>query len=224
VARWSAPLVRHQFVGLAVCAGATGIALGGFSPHAASSQAAPLQLAALDPPGKSPSSPAPATAAEKGPTPTKGATVPTLERILANWKARKDRTRSLYLTWDSRMFTGQAATDQRQGNTPAVQPTHSGHVSYWAEGPDRSRIEVASLDSREPTRTAKWRRVWNGMTECNVQDPGVGVGPPIATLTRGPRARATTLTYLASNRLGLAFQPAGLLFTEAALAEVPSDL
>ncbi len=207
VERWSAPLLRRQAVVLALIAVVIGMTFGGFGASVAGP--APPPTSANDAETKPVPAVATPTAPEKPPATTKGAaTSATLDRILANWKARKDRTRSLYFTWDSRMFTGQAARDRRQGKPPAVQPTQSGHVSYWAEGPDRSRIEVVSVDRREPTRTAKWRRVWNGTTECNVEDPGVGTGPAIATFTRGQRYRRTDLTYLASNRLELAFRPA----------------
>lgn len=106
MARWSAPLARSQFVGLAVIAVSIGT----------SSQDAPAQRTALDQAPKSLPSATPAEAPEKAPATTKGATAPqTLERILANWKARAERTRTLYFCWEGRLFAGKAARDRRHG-------------------------------------------------------------------------------------------------------------
>jgi hypothetical protein len=171
MARWWAPLARHQLAGLAVIAVATGIALGGFGPHAASSQAAPLQLAALDPPGKSPSSPAP----ENGPAATKRPALPTLERILANWKAREERTRSLYFAWERRTFFGEVADLRSKGKAFSTRADARSRVvefSFWAEEPDRCRFDETPLATPQPAGTrlaVKTHSVMNGATALSVE-------------------------------------------------------
>jgi beta-lactamase regulating signal transducer with metallopeptidase domain len=185
VARWSAPLVRHQFVGLAVIAVATGMALGGFGPYAASSQAAPLQLAALDPPAKSLPSPAP----EKAPATAKGAAVPTLERILANWKARGERTRSLYFAWERRTFFGEVADLRSKVKAFSKRADARSRViefSFWAEEPDRCRFDSTPVASPQPAATrlaVKTHSVRNGATELTVEDPDNAGGSPICSVS-----------------------------------------
>jgi beta-lactamase regulating signal transducer with metallopeptidase domain len=156
VVRWSAPLVGHQFVGLAVIAVSTGIALGGFGPRAVGSPGEPVQLAAIDSAPQSPPSALSATPAEKAPTKTKEATPPkTLERILANWKARQEHIRSFYFTWDNWIFFGQAADDRSQGKASLEQAdSRSCQVRRWTEEPDRLRVDSAPLTAPKPTATA----------------------------------------------------------------------
>ncbi len=121
--RWSAPLLRRQSLALSVLAVAIGIALGGFGASAADSAApqspandgGPPPVASATPPTK--------------PDKTAAASAPvgsTLDRILANWKARKEQTRSLYFAWDSRLFSKRASAQRRQGKTPAEPALYSG--------------------------------------------------------------------------------------------------
>jgi beta-lactamase regulating signal transducer with metallopeptidase domain len=216
VARWSAPLVRRQFVGLAVIAVAIGMALGGFGARASESQAARIQFAALDPPPKTPPSatPATATAAEQAHAAAKGATVPTLERILANWKAREERTRSLYFAWDDRMFFGQAADNRSQGKASLNQADpRSCHVTFWAEGLDRFRRDSTPLAAPEPTATVfavKIHSVTNGTTELRVEDPGNAAGSPVCTVStrRGELRLSDSWPMLwTPNALAMTFRP-----------------
>jgi beta-lactamase regulating signal transducer with metallopeptidase domain len=194
VARWSAPLVRHQFVGLAVIAVATGTALGGFGPHAAGSPPA-VQLAALDPPPKSPSSAPPLA--------TKGPALPTLERILANWKAREERTRSLYFAWERRTFFGEVADLRSKGKAFSTRADARSRVvefSFWAEGPDRCRFDSAPLASPQPAATpfaVKTHSVMNGATELSVEDPGNAAELPVCHVwKRGGRWRQIASTQI----------------------------
>jgi hypothetical protein len=205
MARWWAPLARHQLAGLAVIAVATGMALGGFGPHAASSQAAPLQLAAFDPPGKSPSSPAP----ENGPAATKRPALPTLERILANWKAREERTRSLYFAWERRTFFGEAADLRSKVKAFSKRADARSRViefSFWAEGPDRCRFDSTPLASPQPAATpfaVKTHSVMNGATELSVEDPGNAAELPVCHVwKRGGRWR-----QIASTQIRLTIRP-----------------
>jgi len=205
VARWSAPLVRHQFVGLAAIAVATGMALGGFGPHAASSQAAPLQLAALDPPAKSLPSPAP----EKAPATTKGAAVPTLDRILANWKARQERTRSLYFAWERRTFFGEVADLRSKGKAFSKRADARSRViefSFWAEEPDRCRFDSTPLASPQPAATpfaAKGHSVMNGATAFSVEEPGYAADLPVCRVV----ASGGHWRRIASTQMLLAIRP-----------------
>ncbi|HET6326369.1 MAG TPA: M56 family metallopeptidase [Planctomycetaceae bacterium] len=213
LARWSAPIMRRQLAGLATIVIGVAIALGSVGTYPASTAVAQATIEANSP---SPAAATPSTPPEKTAVLPKGSdTAKTLERILTNWKARKERTRSLYFAWDSRLFVGQAAVDRRKGKTPKGQDIHSGHVNYWAEGPDRSRIDIVAIDSRKPTHnrfTANTRSMKNGMTECLVEEPGQGAGPPIAMLTQGRQRRLTTLaTYWELNGLTLAFHPLDFL-------------
>jgi beta-lactamase regulating signal transducer with metallopeptidase domain len=178
VARWSAPLVRSQFVGLAVIAVSTGIALGGFGPRATGSQDAPAQLTALG--------------QEKAPATTTGATVPTLERILANWKAREQRTRTLYLAWERRTFVGQAAELRSQGKTLSKRAEEERsrvfQFSFWAEEPDRCRLDSTPVANPQPagaTFAVKSHSVMNGATALSVEDPGNATDSPVCCVTAG---------------------------------------
>ena len=187
MARWSAPLVRHQFVGLAVFAVATGMALGGFGPHAASSQAATLQLAALDPPAKS----LPLTSPEKAPAAAKGAAAPTLDRILANWKARGERTRSLYFAWERRTFFGEVADLRSKVKAFSKRADARSRVvefTFWAEEPDRCRFDSTPLASPQPTATplaVKMHSVMNGATALSVEDPRNAADLPACRVVAG---------------------------------------
>jgi len=192
VARWSAPLVHHQFVGLAVIAVATAMALGGFGASAGGSSPEPQGATNAEP--KSP----PATSG-KSTTTTKATAAPkTLERILANWKAREERTRSIYFSWESRRFVGQAADDRTKGKASLQQAERSSQFTLWAERPYRFRLDRAPLAASAPTATSfvgKTRSVTSGLTELNVQEPGNTSGLPVATVSarsdQSPLATAT---------------------------------
>jgi hypothetical protein len=181
VARWSAPLTRNQFVGLAVIAVSTNIALGGFGPSAASSPLDAAKLAALDQTPKSP----PSTAPEKAPATTNGAAVPTLDRILANWKVRGERTRSFYLAWESRTFFGEVADLRNKVKAFSKRADARSRViefSFWAEGPDRCRFDSTPIASPQPAPTrfgAKTHSVMNGATAFSVEDPGNAAESPV---------------------------------------------
>jgi hypothetical protein len=209
VTRWSAPLVRHQFLGLAVIAVATGFALDGFGPRAVGSPPVPVQLAALDPPAKSPSSPAPATAAEKTPAATKGAALPTLERILANWKAREERTRSLYFAWERRTFFGEVADLRSQGKAFSKRADARSRViefSFWAEEPDRCRFDETPLASLQPAATpfaAKGHSVMNGATALTVEGPSNAAELPVCRVA----ASGNNWRRIASTQVRLATCP-----------------
>jgi hypothetical protein len=197
VARWSAPLARSQFVGLAVIAVSIGT----------SSQDAPAQRTALDQAPKSLPSATPAEAPEKAPATTKGATAPqTLERILANWKARAERTRTLYFCWEGRLFAGKAARDRRHGKPSSEQAERSSQVALWAERPYRFRLDVAHFTGPVPKATALVARIHsvrNGLSEL-VESSGRPPGLPTATFSKR-RGGNPLETYDAA--LTLAFRP-----------------
>jgi beta-lactamase regulating signal transducer with metallopeptidase domain len=195
VARWSAPLVRSQFVGLAVIAVSTGIAFGGFGPRATGSQDAPAQLAALD--------------QEKAPATTTGATVPTLERILANWKAREQRTRTLYLAWERRTFVGEAAELRSQGKAfskrAEEERSRVSQFSFWAEEPDRCRLDSTPVANPQPagaTFAVKSHSVINGATALSVDEPGNATDSPVCRVAGGGHWRR-----LASTPIVLTIRP-----------------
>ncbi|HEV3303838.1 MAG TPA: M56 family metallopeptidase [Planctomycetaceae bacterium] len=181
VARWSAPLVRHQIASLVVIAISIGFALGGFGARASESQSVPVQLAALDPPAKSVPSPAP----EKGPAATKGARVPTLERILANWKARQERNRSVYFAWESRTFFGKVADLRSQGKAFSKRADARSRLiqsSFWAEEPDRCRFDSTPLGSPHAVRM---HLVMNGATTLSVEGLGDAADLSVCHATAG---------------------------------------
>jgi beta-lactamase regulating signal transducer with metallopeptidase domain len=216
VARWSAPLVRHQFVGLAVIAVFTGIALGGFGSRASESQAAAAQLAALDPPPQSPPSATSTTAAEKAPATTKSASVPTLDRILANWKARTERMKSVYFAWDSRGYFGQVA-DERAKEQASPKPADARsrllQFSFWDEEPDRFRLDSAPVNAVGPAQTplaAKTHSVIQGTTELLVEEPGNTGGSAVCTVSTGSGQRgriALPQVFWTLNALTLTIHP-----------------
>jgi BlaR1 peptidase M56 len=193
VGRWSAPLARRQFVGLAAIAIATGIALGGFGPHAEGSHvdtAPPIDAGSESPPPA-----APATASEKSPPTTSGtAAAKTLERIRTNWRARRERMRSVYVSWENRLFVGQAAEDRAKGKLTLQQADRrSSQSSYWSEGSELFRLDSAPLAGLQPRGDVvptKTHSVINGLTELRVEDPGDAGGVPICTLSRRRDQRA----------------------------------
>jgi beta-lactamase regulating signal transducer with metallopeptidase domain len=177
VARWSAPLVRGQFIGLAAIALSTGIALGCFGVSAGGSSPEPQGATNAEP--KSP-----ATSGKSPTTPKATAAPKTLERILANWKAREERTRSIYFSWESRWFVGQAADDRNEGKASLQQAERSSQFTLWAERPYRFRLDRAPLAASAPTSfVGKTRSVTSGLTELNVQEPGNTAGLPVATVS-----------------------------------------
>jgi beta-lactamase regulating signal transducer with metallopeptidase domain len=89
LARWSAPLGRLQLVYLGLLAVAVLAGLGSFGLEAADSAASKSAAAK--------------TAAES----------PTLRRILANWQARQDRTKSLHFAWDALVPNGETSEVQQ---------------------------------------------------------------------------------------------------------------
>ncbi len=198
VARWSAPLVRSQFVGLAVIAVSTGIALGGFGPRATGSQDAPAQLTALD------------QAPEKAAA-TNGASAPnTLERILANWKAREQRTRTLYLAWERRTFVGEAAELRSQGKAFSKRAEEERsrviQFSFWAEEPDRCRFDSTPVANPQPaaaTFAVKSHSVMKGATALSVEDPANAMDSPVCRLT----ASGGNWRRLASPQIMLTIRP-----------------
>jgi beta-lactamase regulating signal transducer with metallopeptidase domain len=201
VARWSAPLVRHQIASLVVIAVSIGFALGGFGARASESQSAPVQLAALDPPAKSIPSPAP----EKAPETTKGPALPTLERILANWKARQERTRSLYFSWESRLFEGKAAKDRSQGKASLEKANRFSQIALWAERPYRFRLDSAhsTVSAGKVVFVAKAHFVRNGLTELD-ESPG---NPPGLALAGFSKRRGGSPLETYAPALTLAFHP-----------------
>jgi beta-lactamase regulating signal transducer with metallopeptidase domain len=196
VARWSAPLVRRQLVGVAAIAFLAGVALGGFGTRVVGSPAEPLATSDDD-------SNAPTSTSEKATATTKVATS-TLDRILTNWKAREERTRALHFEWESRVFFGAAAEARAKGKASQDQADRrSGRVSYWLEGFDRRRSDSVPFTLSPPNTVVypKIHFVTNGATECRVEDPGNGLGPPVATLS--PRLQPSSVFGL--NPLTLTF-------------------
>jgi beta-lactamase regulating signal transducer with metallopeptidase domain len=101
VVRWSAPLAGRQIAYLGLLAAAALAGLGSFGLEAADSPAS----------GSAP----PLKSAKPGTTGLKTvAESPTLKRILAHWKARQDRTKSLHLAWDSQIPPANGETSEGQ--------------------------------------------------------------------------------------------------------------
>lgn len=101
VVRWSAPLAGRQIAYLGLLAAAALAGLGSFSLEAADSSAS----------GPAP----PVRSLETGTAGSKtAAESSTLKRILANWQARQNRTRSLHLAWDSQIPLPRGETPEGQ--------------------------------------------------------------------------------------------------------------
>jgi beta-lactamase regulating signal transducer with metallopeptidase domain len=195
VAGWSAPLVRRQFFGVAAIALLTGIALGGFGARVAGS---PAELSATNDTGAQSAAPPTGSVAANQNVRSK-----TLERILANWKAREERTRSLYFEWENRLFFGQAA-EARSNGKAAQQDPRSSRVSEWIVGFDLRRTDTAPLGASAPDASVaavKTHAVHNGSTTLHVDDPDRKAGWPVATFShrQNPnhqfRPSGVTLTF-----------------------------
>ncbi len=68
----------------------------------------------------------------------------TLERILKNWKASQERTKSLHITWDTRLPRLKRPND-RSSNEIGFRVLHN---ELWMEGESRSRIEQSFARGR----------------------------------------------------------------------------
>ena len=106
-------LVRSQVFDLSLIALSMGIAWGSFGHCALGS----------DPPMANHVGPKPTSAA--APSTPAGKT---LGRILAHWKAREERTRTLYFAWENRLFFGPAA-EARSKEKASQQDPRSCQVS-----------------------------------------------------------------------------------------------
>jgi beta-lactamase regulating signal transducer with metallopeptidase domain len=223
VGRWSAPLMRYQLVGLAVIAASTGIALGGLGPQTVDSAPDPAPVAS------DAESQPPASSALNKAAATKGAAdaPTTLERILANWKTRQERTKSVYFAWGSRMIVGQDADNRIKGQTPATQAgDHSRLLQFrfWAEEPDRYRLESVSLPPPKPTVVTfdvKSQTVWDGTMLTRLEDPGNAAGSPVCTISArrgqkrpgGSTVRAWPQEDWTLQALALTYRPQDVLLT-----------
>jgi hypothetical protein len=173
VSGWSVPLGGRQLLGLAAFALLTGIALGGFGARVAGS---PADLPQFNDTGSNSGGPPTATANQKVGSKT-------LERILANWKAREERTRSLHFEWENHLFLGEAA--RREGKAVPLDP-RSCRVSEWIEGFDRRRTDTAPLGASAPNASVvglKTHAVDNGSTALSVDDSDKKAGWPVATIS-----------------------------------------
>ncbi len=200
VARWSAPLLRSQFVGLALVAASAGVALGGLGPKTIDS-ASEVPLASNSE-SEPPASVAPNSSNGKEPHSTDTAVgLTTLERILAHWKARQERTKSLYFAWETRSILGQEADARDKGKTPQKTtgaPPRLLHFRVWADTLDRARLDRLPAAAPKPTATAsvKAQSVWDGTTLTRLVDSGDAVGSPFCTISsrrwkKPPHAQST---------------------------------
>jgi hypothetical protein len=82
---------------------------------------------------------------------------PTLERILKNWQARQDRTKSLHMAWDTKV--------SREGWVREAAARDAGfrmlHNELWMDGENRSRVEQSF------TRGAGYQLTRFGKTEAS---------------------------------------------------------
>jgi hypothetical protein len=183
--------VRHQLVRLAVIAALTGIALGGLGSLDAASTPAPAR-AASKAERKASASFAPTTAPKQASETAKTAVVPAaLQRILASWRTRGQRTKSFFYGWDEEITSGKAAEDRAKATASAKQADAKArifHIDFWAEGPNRLRRDSFLLRAPEPvaaTLPARTQSVFDGTTEFNLEEPGEAAGPPILTIEKG---------------------------------------
>ncbi len=115
VVGWSAPLAGRQIASMVLLSVAALAGLGSFGLEAADSP---------------PSEPAPpVSSAENEIAGLKtAAQSPTLKRILANWKARQDRTKSLHLAWDSQIAPPKGETLEGQQLTRVLRALSAARV------------------------------------------------------------------------------------------------
>ncbi len=174
-------VMRRQFVTFGLIAIWAGIfAVGAIARAFASDQVQPPPTgAARRAPQVGPAGPSD-KAAETTP---KAANSKTLERILANWKARAERTRSIYIAWEDRSFAGKAAQDRRQGKGSDRQAERFTDIALWAERPYRFRLDTVHFTGPAPAADkliVKLRWVRNGLTELHER---VGKPPKLPTAT-----------------------------------------
>ncbi|HET6326368.1 MAG TPA: hypothetical protein VFG04_16965 [Planctomycetaceae bacterium] len=204
VALWSAPLSRYQFVGLALIVASTGVALGGLGPEAVDS-APNAATVASNAESEPPASPAPNAPSDKAAPTTNTAAAPTtLDRILAHWKARQERTKSVYFAWESRSIFRQDGNERNKGKTPA-QPANDRsrtvQFRFWAEAPDRLRLDRLPLSAPKSTATVfdvKTQGVWDGTTLTRLEDSVEAGGSPLCTIwsRRGQKPRRALATHV----------------------------
>jgi hypothetical protein len=182
VARWSDPLMQYQLVGLALIAASTGVALGGLGPQAVD----PLVQTAGDAAPKSPASGARTSAPEKSAASPNTAGGPTtLERVLASWNSRAERTKSVYCSWESRMTFGQKADDRIAGKTsikPARGDFRRNQFNFWSQMPDRFRLDSVPLPLSQPWLAVKTKSVIDGTTDSRLEEPGDAAGAPVCSI------------------------------------------
>lgn len=163
-------LVRSQVFDLSLIALSMGIAWGSFGHCALGS----------DPPMANHVGPKPTSAA--APSTPAGKT---LGRILAHWKAREERTRTLYFAWENRLFFGPAA-EARSKEKASQQDPRSCQVSEWIEGFDLRRTDTVPLGGSAPNVSVagvKTHTVDNRSTTLSVDDPDKKAGWPVATFS-----------------------------------------
>ena len=76
--------------------------------------------------------------------PAKNAASPTLERILKNWRLRQDRTKSLHMTWDTKLprLTNDEDKPAKDDGFRVL------HNEVWMDGDSRSRLELSFTRGR----------------------------------------------------------------------------
>lgn len=152
VARWSAPLVRRQFIGVAVIAVAIGTALGGFGLHAAG----PPTPRATD---AGPKAPAATPARENGPVMTNEAVAPAHGRVvdaqghpLKNVKVRlHEQNRDEFVSTDA---TGHFLVPQSWSKKPfefsIIVRLENAAIGWYGSGYDRRRDQPIPRDFDVP--------------------------------------------------------------------------
>ncbi|HEV7999620.1 MAG TPA: M56 family metallopeptidase [Planctomycetaceae bacterium] len=194
VARWSAPLMRYQFVGLAVIAASTGVALGGLGRQAVDAASDAVTVAS----DAEPQPPAPESPPDQAAPTTNTASAPaTLERILAHWKARRDRTKVLDFAWESRVMVGQTVDGLSNRKTTAKAAGDNARLvrfHFCVEDAGRARLDrMPSPDPKAPFTTfdLKTQASYDGMTLTHLEDPGNAAGSPVCKLwaRRGPKPK-----------------------------------
>jgi hypothetical protein len=117
---------------------------------------------------------------------------PTLQRILKNWKARQDRTKSLHMTWDTKMAPFNAGKDA------GFRVLHN---ELWMDGENRSRVEQSL------TRGPGYQLTRFGKTEASYAWQIGSTQPFLADIWSAddpPRTRGCELNGEVDPRLALA--------------------
>jgi hypothetical protein len=107
---------------------------------------------------------------------------PTIQRILAAWKARQERLNSFHFTWDAQFRLPPNARFANRVNAKEIH-LEIPASEFWGEGEDRFRAEFRKLDIRRPRVElgARCRATRNGDADATLDFSATLGGSPRGT-------------------------------------------